>query len=156
MSNWSPEIYSKAWYFATIRHEGQTYGGSQPLLRVDYLNHIGSVGMEILWALSQTPGCKGDLAVQCALLHDVIEDTSATYEEVKEEFGKQVADGVLALTKNEKLPAKEARMTDSLKRIRQQPKEVWMVKMADRISNLYAPPYYWNNTKKKITGKKQK
>ena len=37
---------------------------------------------------------------------------------------------------------------DSLSRIKQQPKEVWAVKMADRICNLYAPPYYWTNEKK--------
>jgi (p)ppGpp synthase/HD superfamily hydrolase len=37
---------------------------------------------------------------------------------------------------------------DSLKRIKLQPKEVWAVKMADRICNLYAPPFYWNNEKK--------
>ena len=40
-------------------------------------------------------------------------------------------------------------MLDSLKRIKQQPKEVWAVKMADRICNLYAPPFYWTNEKKK-------
>ena len=35
-------------------------------------------------------------------------------------------------------------MKDSLQRIKQQPQEVWMVKMADRITNLYHPPFYWN------------
>lgn len=39
-------------------------------------------------------------------------------------------------------------MLDSLERIKQQPKEVWSVKLADRICNLYAPPFYWNNEKK--------
>jgi (p)ppGpp synthase/HD superfamily hydrolase len=39
-------------------------------------------------------------------------------------------------------------MLDSLNRIKQQPIEVWAVKMADRISNLYEPPYYWNDEKK--------
>jgi (p)ppGpp synthase/HD superfamily hydrolase len=41
------------------------------------------------------------------------------------------------------------KMLDSLKRIKQQPKEIWAVKLADRIVNLYEPPYYWNNDKKK-------
>jgi (p)ppGpp synthase/HD superfamily hydrolase len=39
-------------------------------------------------------------------------------------------------------------MPDSLQRIIQQPKEVWAVKMADRICNLYKPPHYWDNDKK--------
>ena len=38
-------------------------------------------------------------------------------------------------------------MEDSLARIQQQPPEIWLVKMADRISNLYHPPYYWDNAK---------
>lgn len=32
-------------------------------------------------------------------------------------------------------------MLDSLKRIKEQPKEIWAIKMADRICNLYAPPF---------------
>ena len=38
-------------------------------------------------------------------------------------------------------------MLDSLQRIQAQPKEIWMVKMADRVTNLYHPPYYWDKTK---------
>lgn len=38
-------------------------------------------------------------------------------------------------------------MGDSLKRIIEQPREVWMVKMADRITNLAPPPSYWSNEK---------
>ena len=41
-----------------------------------------------------------DFAVQVALLHDIIEDTATTYDELAEHFGSKVADGVLALTKN--------------------------------------------------------
>jgi (p)ppGpp synthase/HD superfamily hydrolase len=53
----------------------------------------------------------------------------------------------MALTKDESLPDKTSMMLDSLERIKAQPKEVWMVKMADRISNLYSPPFYWNDRK---------
>jgi (p)ppGpp synthase/HD superfamily hydrolase len=38
-------------------------------------------------------------------------------------------------------------MRDSLARIRAQPAEVWMVKLADRITNLQAPPHYWTREK---------
>jgi (p)ppGpp synthase/HD superfamily hydrolase len=65
---------------------------------------------------------------------------------VETTFGSSVAQGVLALTKNESLP-KEQRMRDSLERIKQQPHEVWLVKLADRIANLAPPPHYWNKDK---------
>ncbi len=147
MSTWSPEIYKEAWSFATRFHQGQTYGGANPGERIEYLSHVASVAMEVLWALPTDPQLDGNLAVQCALLHDVIEDTVATPELVQEHFGEAVAAGVLALTKDERLPTKNEQMVDSLQRIRLQPKEVWVVKLADRITNLYHPPHYWNNAK---------
>ncbi|MDJ1468050.1 HD domain-containing protein [Cytophagaceae bacterium DM2B3-1] len=148
MNNWDRDLYNKAWDFATLHHSGQTFGGRTPGMRVDYINHIGAVTMEILWTLQHsTQTYNADLAIQCALLHDVIEDTTVTYEQVKEEFGTDVADGVMALTKNTQFPTKIEQMQDSLRRIQQQPKEVWMVKMADRITNLAPPPHYWNNEK---------
>lgn len=148
-NTWDRELFSKAWEFASIRHAGQTYGGKDVGLRIEYLNHLGSVYMEVMWALGQTEEyCDSDLAVCCAVLHDTLEDTSTTFEELEAIFGQRIANGVLALTKNEKLPTKESQMKDSLDRIRLQPKEISMVKLADRISNLYAPPFYWD--KKKI------
>lgn len=78
----------------------------------------------------------------CALLHDTVEDTAVTYEQVAAGFGQPVADGVLALTKDEGLPKGE-QMPDSLRRIKRQPREVWLVKLADRIVNLQPPPKHW-------------
>ncbi len=146
--SWSQDVFVKAWNFATIAHQGQTYGGLQEGQRIDYLNHIGRVAMEIIWALPSANDIDGNLAVQCALLHDTIEDTEHSYEDIVKEFGQSVADGVSALTKDLKLPSKQEQMADSLARIKAQPFEVWMVKMADRITNLYAPPFYWNNKKR--------
>jgi (p)ppGpp synthase/HD superfamily hydrolase len=87
------------------------------------------------------------LAVQCALLHDVIEDTGVTVDQISAAFGEQVAQGVLALSKDDTLP-QARQMPDSLERIRQQPVEVWMVKLADRIANLSPPPHYWTREKR--------
>ncbi len=39
-------------------------------------------------------------------------------------------------------------MADSIARIKMQPHIIWSVKMADRITNLYHPPFYW--TKERI------
>jgi (p)ppGpp synthase/HD superfamily hydrolase len=147
MSHWSPEVFAKAWAFAARYHQSQTYGGAEEGVQVEYLHHLGSVAMEVIWALPTAPAANGDLAVQCALLHDVIEDTAATFEIVLDQFGPAVAAGVLALTKDASLPTKAEQMADSLRRIREQPPEIWMVKLADRISNLAHPPYYWAEVK---------
>ena len=83
---------------------------------------------------------------KCALLHDTLEDTEVSYSDLSLLFTKTVADGVQALSKNPQLPKAE-QMRDSLARIQQQPYEVWLVKLADRINNLqYAPPY-WSEAK---------
>jgi (p)ppGpp synthase/HD superfamily hydrolase len=102
--------------------------------------------MELIAALEVESFVDSDLAVQCALLHDVLEDTPTTYQEIETQFGKAVAAGVLSLSKDAALP-KEQRLEDSLARIRLQPKEVWIVKLADRITNLAPPPAFWTREK---------
>lgn len=145
---WSIEELQKVWHLAARLHDGQKYGGSKEGERIEYLNHIGSVTFEILNAIQYTPDMNTDLAIKCAVLHDTIEDTKQSYKGIKILFGEAVAMGVLALTKDEAVEGKRARMVNSLQRIKQQPKEVWAVKMADRICNLYSPPFYWTDEKK--------
>jgi (p)ppGpp synthase/HD superfamily hydrolase len=106
------------------------------------------VAMEVITALAVEVTAKPELAVQCAALHDCLEDTEVTYDTLLSAFGAEVAAGVLALTKNPSL-AKDEAMPDSLARIRRQPREVWMVKLADRITNLQPPPAFWDVTKRK-------
>ncbi len=135
---WLQEIYIKALRFAALAHQNQKYPGTD----LPYLVHVNMVSMEIMTALHTEQDADGNLAVACALLHDVIEDTGTSITVLKTEFGDAVTAGVLALSKNPHLE-KHLRMADSLERIRRQPREIWMVKMADRISNLSAPPHYW-------------
>ena len=137
----------KIWQKVSILHSGQTYGGQNKNEKIEYINHIGSVVFEIMNAAKHTPDFNLELAAKCAFLHDTLEDTNFSTEDLEREYGQQVLEGVLALTKNTKLE-KEHQMPDSLNRIKAQPKEIWAVKMADRICNLYAPPYYWNTSKK--------
>ena len=138
-------MYIETYRFAAQAHQGQTVPGTN----ISYLMHLSLVSMEVIAALGDAPDLDGNLAVQCALLHDVIEDTPIPYDKVAAQFGSAVADGVLALTKDGTLD-KSVQMADSLNRIRQQPREVWMVKLADRITNLQRPPEYW--TVEKIRG----
>ena len=137
----SPELYARALEFAARAHAEQKTPKGQP-----YVVHLASVAMEGIRALYAESGKDGDLLVACALLHDTLEDTRTQEDEVLREFGPGVAAGVRALTKNEKLPSRE-KMGDSLKRILQQPGEVAMVKLADRITNLAPPPPHWTAEK---------
>ncbi len=132
---------TKAWFFASRVHKEQKYPGEE----LPYLTHLGNVMMEVMAVSSRLKN--PELAITCAILHDTIEDTSVTYEALAQTFSKEVADGVLALTKDETLATKREQMLDSLERIKQQPKEIWVVKMADRVANLGEPPHYWSSEK---------
>ncbi len=142
---WSPDKYTQALHFAARAHHGQTVQGSE----MPYLAHVCNVAMEVMTAIASTSDRieRPDLAVQCALLHDVIEDTDVTYEQVETAFGDVVAQGVAALSKDDRIGGKSEKMTDSLQRIKDQPREIWMVKLADRITNLQPPPHYWKAQK---------
>jgi len=134
----------RAWRFASEAHRGQLVPGTE----IPYIHHVGGVAMEAMTAIVESQDIQNpDLVVQCALLHDVIEDTQQTHSDIKQEFGIDVADGVLALTKDETLPTKQAQMSDSLARIKTAPREVWIVKLSDRITNLQPPPQHWSHDK---------
>ncbi len=137
------ELYQKAMKFAGEKHRHQKVPGTG----ANYLLHLSNVAMEVLIAYHHVSSFDLDFAVQVAILHDTIEDTEATYEEIREVFGEAVAEGVQALTKNDQLATKQEKMMDSLSRIKAQPKEVGMVKLADRITNLQPPPANWSKDK---------
>lgn len=148
MSIWSPDAWLAAWRFAADAHLGQTVPGSE----LSYVVHIGAVAMETAAAIARRaqdddPVDDPDLAVQVALLHDVVEDTEVDAATVRARFGPAVAAGVQALSKDPSVGDKPAQMRDSLARIRSQPREVWMVKLADRITNLQPPPGHWKRAK---------
>ena len=133
-------LYRKAWIFASNKHKLQLYPGSEKL---PYVTHIGSVILELFPALQNNELFDVDIAVCCALLHDTVEDTDTTICEIEEHFGEKIAAGVLALTKDKALQGKEA-ISDSLERIKKQPREIWIVKLADRTANLRAYPDHWS------------
>ncbi|MGL4597710.1 MAG: HD domain-containing protein [Bacteroidia bacterium] len=137
--------YQKTILFAAFKHseKNQTIPGTN----LPYVVHLSNVAMEIMTAYQHAADFELDFALKLALLHDTLEDTSATFDEISTTFGVAVANGVSALTKNETLPKSE-RMFDSLNRIKTLPKEVWAVKLADRITNLQEPPSHWDAQKK--------
>lgn len=138
-------LYQKAIKFAASKHAEQNQ--TVPGTNLPYVVHLSNVAMEIMIASFYTDDFDLDFAVQVALLHDTIEDTCTTFDELETEFGTDIAKAVLALTKNNSLP-KEQQMNDSLKRIKSIPTEIWAVKLADRITNLQPPPPHWDNDRK--------
>ncbi len=141
--NWSQDAYDVAFRYAAAAHQGQKFRDTQ----LPYLVHVTLTCMEVMAALAEEEQHDGNLAVQCALLHDVLEDTHIPYAHIEQNFGWAVADGVLALTKDASL-SEEEQMADSLRRIQKQPSAVWIVKLGDRISNLSKPPESWTLQKK--------
>jgi guanosine-3',5'-bis(diphosphate) 3'-pyrophosphohydrolase len=136
-------LYQKALKFAAEKHLVQKVPGSEH----PYVVHLSNVAMEILVAAPHSHNFDLDQAIQIALLHDTLEDTDTNFETLRSNFGASVAEGVAALTKNAALP-KEEQIQDSLLRIKKMPKEVWAVKLADRITNLQIPPAHWDHAKK--------
>lgn len=63
-------------------------------------------------------------------------------------FGVAVADGLRALSKDKAVPKAE-QMADSLRRIQEQPREVWIVKLADRAVNMEPAPAHWSMDKRR-------
>ena len=141
---WSTELYRRALLFAAHAHSGQNIPGTG----LPYIIHCVNVCNEVLHAALLRKDTDTDLCVTCGLLHDIVEDTKTPTGLLQEKFGNRVISGILALTKNKNLP-KDKRMADSLNRIKEQPAEIQMVKMADRIVNLAPPPQDW--TKEKIS-----
>jgi (p)ppGpp synthase/HD superfamily hydrolase len=138
------DVYNKSLLFAAEKHRGQDLPGTN----LPYLTHVVSVATEIMIAGFNTKEFDVPFAVCVALLHDTMEDTETSYNEVKDNFGEPIAESVLALTKFDNLKKSE-RMQDSLDRIKMLGKEVWSVKLADRISNLGAPAIDWDKEKRK-------
>jgi (p)ppGpp synthase/HD superfamily hydrolase len=141
-SLWSQDKYIDAYFYAAEALNGEYFPGTN----LPYMVHVSLVSMEVLATLQTEPGIKGDLALQCALLHDVMEDGDKTFIDISEIFGNEVAQGVEALTKNRNLP-KSQQMNDSLDRIQKLDHAIWIVKMADRITNLLPPPGGWTSNK---------
>jgi (p)ppGpp synthase/HD superfamily hydrolase len=138
----SPDAYVTAMRFAAAAHLTQKVPGHD----LPYVVHVVSVAAEVIAALPTAGLREPDLAVACALLHDTVEDTPTSLAEIAATFGPAVAAGVAALTKDPTLPKSE-QMSDSLRRILEQPDEIAAVKLADRITNLAAPPSYWTKDK---------
>ncbi|AHJ14152.1 HD domain-containing protein [Sulfurospirillum multivorans] len=144
----SVEFFKENLAFVLLAHGEQKTPHGLP-----YSMHLLSVTAEVINALSCEPLSYDEVnvAIACALLHDVNEDTTTKITKESPIAGNKevIAKGVLALTKEKNLLSKEAQMRDSLERLKKRQNCVAMVKLADRITNLGEPPKQWDEAKKR-------
>lgn len=95
-----------------------------------YFSHVVRVGLTVM----QVFGCHDDTVLCIALLHDTIEDTTTDYDAIESRFGAEIADGVVALTKNMSLP-KDVREPEYDARIAKADWRVRLIKLADTYDN---------------------
>ena len=124
------ELVKRAFVIARDAHEGQSRSSGEP-----YITHPVAVASIIA-------GMRLDHeAVMTALLHDVIEDTPYTEEQLKGEFGASVAEIVEGVSKLDKLKFRtrqEAEVANFRKMILAMTKDirVVLIKLADRTHNM--------------------
>ena len=123
------ELIAKAFNFAVTAHSGQTRYSGEP-----YFNHVYETG-KILAGLGV-----GATVVAAGLLHDVIEDTSTTPEQLEKEFNKEILFLVEGVTKLGTIRFQGLkRHTESLRKLfiaTSQDIRVFIIKLADRIHNM--------------------
>lgn len=115
-------LTEKAREFAIAKHGTQKYG-EHP-----YFYHLDKV----VGVLTRF-GIEHEVLICSALLHDTIEDTGTTFEEVKEVFGEEIANAVYAVT-DELGRNREERKGKTYPKIRRN-LDARIVKLADRIAN---------------------
>lgn len=128
-------LLMQATLYAADKHRTQH---RQDKVQTPYINHP----IEVAEVLSRVGGID-DVAVLCAaLLHDTIEDTSATYEELLDSFGHRIADLVMEVTDDKSLP-KQMRKDKQVENAPNKSYDAKLVSIADKICNVRALPIQW-------------
>ena len=137
-------LIQKAYVYAASAHAGQVRLSGEP-----YLSHPLAVANTLA-------GLGFDEATVCAgLLHDTVEDTKSTLEEIDERFGEDVADIVDGVTKISLIPfdSKEEAQAENIRKMilaMSHDIRVLMVKLADRLHNMHTLTFQASHKQKRI------
>lgn len=130
----------KAANFAALKHRMQRRKDAEAS---PYINHALALARVL-----KLEADVGDVDVLvAAILHDTVEDTETTIEELEREFGPQIASIVAEVTDDQRLPKPERKrlQVEHAPHISLRAK---LVKLADKICNLrdviVAPPAHWS------------
>jgi len=137
------DIIDRAYIYSARVHDGQVRLSGEP-----YLSHP----LEVASILSDMN--LDVVSVAAGLLHDVIEDTSATEEDIKGMFGQDVLNIVSGVTKLGKLPLRssQARQAESIRKMilaMANDIRVILIKLADRLHNMRTLQFHNNQQKKR-------
>src|SRR5512140_2343815 len=138
------ELVRKAYDFSLQHHSGQTRASGEP-----YLVHP----LEAAHLLAApTPA---SAALSAGLLHDSVEDTSVTIDEIKDKFGDQVAHIVEGVTKISKIDfaSKEEQQAENVRKMMLAMVDdirVVLIKLADRLHNMRTLEHLSPERQKKI------
>lgn len=111
--------------FATKAHQGQKRKDG-----TDFICHPLCVGYMI-----KEMGLE-DKYVIIAILHDIIEDTSYNFNDIKERFGEEVANAVKSLSEDNKIKDYKIRKSAFMEQIKKLDSNLVMVECADKLHNL--------------------
>ncbi len=138
------KLLLKALAFAAHKHRNGTRKGDPGL---PYINHPIAVAN----VLVNEAGVTDQNAVIAAVLHDTIEDTDTTREELAREFGEQIASIVAEVSDNKKVP-KQERKRRQVQHAPHLSPGARLVKLADKICNVRDivadPPAGWDLRRK--------
>ena len=124
----------KALKFATEKHKGQVRLGGDP-----FISHLIEVA-----AILYEHHYRDDNILAAAYLHDVLEDTDTTAEELEKEFGKEITEIVVALTIKRNLGETSMDKTKRMAmQLRKAPIEAKLIKLADRLHNVRTMYVVW-------------
>jgi len=132
-------LFLKALNFSARKHRHQR---RKDTAASPYINHPIEVA-DILWNIGSV---YDEVAIIAAILHDTIEDTDTTPEEIRITFGNEILALVLEVSDDKSLPKKERKRNQIIHspHLSQRAKQI---KLADKICNVhdiaYAPPDHW-------------
>jgi (p)ppGpp synthase/HD superfamily hydrolase len=133
-------LIARAAEFAARRHVDQRRKGAA---REPYINHLA----EVAALLADATDGKDSVLVAAGYLHDTLEDTETTYEELAMLFGPDVAELVAEVTDDKSLPKAE-RKRRQIETAGRKSMRARLLKIADKTSNLRAltasPPADWD------------
>ena len=137
------DIIDRAYIYSARVHDGQVRLSGEPYLShpLEVASILADMNLDVV-------------SVAAGFLHDVIEDTSATEEDIKEMFGQDVLNIVSGVTKLSKLPfrSSQARQAESIRKMilaMANDIRVVLIKLADRLHNMRTLQFHNNEQKKK-------
>jgi len=141
----STGLFLKAIHFSADKHRNQRRKDMQ---ESPYINHPIELA-ETLWEIG---GVREEVPLIAAILHDTLEDTETTPDEIRALFGEEILSVVLEVTDDRSLPSPRRKQLQIEHAPHISP-AAKLVKLADKICNLsdliHSPPRMWTLGRRK-------